>query len=135
MCLYPNIIENRRYLPNAKNGGNPPTPKDQRLNEKSVGYCVKYVSKADPVHKEFNGKIFASKGLGKSFLNRGDKNINKFDGENTKEYYRTPSGIKIALPMYYRNKIWTEEEREQLWLQKLNAGDRYVRGDKIKKIS
>ena len=33
--------------------------------------------------------------------------------------------------MYYRNKIWTEEEREQLWLQKLDAGDRYVRGEKI----
>lgn len=101
------------------------------VNEESVGYCVKYVSKADPVHKEFNGRIFASKGLGKSFMDRGDKSINKFDGENTKEYYRTPSGIKIALPMYYRNKIWTEEEREQLWLQKLDAGDRYVRGEKI----
>ena len=35
------------------------------------------------------------------------------------------------MPTYYRNKLWTDEEREQLWLQKLNKQIRYVRGEKI----
>lgn len=35
------------------------------------------------------------------------------------------------MPTYFRNKLWTDEEREQLWLQKLNKQIRYVRGEKI----
>ena len=35
------------------------------------------------------------------------------------------------MPTYFRNKLWTDEEREQLWLQKLNKQTRYVRGEKI----
>lgn len=101
------------------------------VNDVSVGYCVKYVSKVDPAHPGFISKVFASKGLGKGWLNRYDARLNKFQGENTREYYKTPSGQKLAMPTYYRNKLWTDEEREQLWLQKLNKQIRYVRGEKI----
>ena len=31
MCLYPKLIKNKRYLPNKKNGGVPPTCPDERL--------------------------------------------------------------------------------------------------------
>jgi hypothetical protein len=41
------------------------------------------------------------------------------------------NGAKINLPIYYRNKIYTEEERELLWIQKLNKGEVYVMGEKI----
>ena len=101
------------------------------VNDVSVGYCVKYVSKVDPAHPGFISKIFASKGLGKGWLNRYEARLNKFQGENTREYYKTPSGQKLAIPTYFRNKLWTDEEREQLWLQKLNKQTRYVRGEKI----
>ena len=96
-----------------------------------MGYCVKYVSKVDTAHPRFTSKVFASKGLGKGWLNRYDARLNKFQGENTREYYKTPSGQKLAMPTYFRNKLWTDEEREQLWLQKLNKQTRYVRGEKI----
>ena len=36
-----------------------------------------------------------------------------------------------ALPIYYRNKIYSDEEREQLWLNKLDKQERYVMGIKI----
>lgn len=101
------------------------------VNDKSVGYCVKYVSKVDAAHPGFTSKVFASKGLGKSWLNRYDARLNKFQGENTREYYKAPSGQKLAIPTYFRNKLWTDKEREQLWLQKLNKQTRYVRGEKI----
>ena len=33
--------------------------------------------------------------------------------------------------MYYRNKIYTEEEREKLWIEKLDQKIRWVNGIKI----
>src|SRR5690606_37158981 len=38
---------------------------------------------------------------------------------------------KIALPIYYRNKIYSEEEREKLWLHKLDEEKRYVLNQEI----
>ena len=45
--------------------------------------------------------------------------------------YRLPNGAKSALPIYYRNKIYTDEEKEKLWLNKLDKQERYVNGTKI----
>jgi len=57
--------------------------------------------------------------------------MNKFSGKETKEYYRTRDGIKLALPIYYRNKIYKEEEKEILWLNKLDKEERYVLGERV----
>ena len=35
------------------------------------------------------------------------------------------------LPIYWRNKIYTEKEREQLWLQKLDKQERWVCGERV----
>ena len=37
----------------------------------------------------------------------------------------------MGLPIYYRNKIYTEEEREKLWLNRLDKNERWVLGQKI----
>ena len=47
------------------------------------------------------------------------------------ETYILPSGTRTALPIYYRNKIYTDEEREKLWINKLDKQERYVNGTKI----
>jgi len=57
---------------------------------------------------------------------------NKFNENGTDETYRTGTGHKIALPTYYRNNIYTEEEKEKLWLQKLDKEERWVTGIRIK---
>ena len=41
------------------------------------------------------------------------------------------NGGKLNLPIYYRNKIFTEEEREKLFLDKIEKGIVYVLGTKI----
>ena len=41
------------------------------------------------------------------------------------------SPLKIGIPTYWRNKLWTEEEKDKLWIQKLDKNVRYVRGMKI----
>ena len=101
------------------------------VNHKSVGYVVKYVSKVDPTHKEYISKVFASKGIGKGYIKRYEAQKHKFKETETNEIYRAPNGVKMGLPIYYRNKLWTEYEREQLWLQKLDKQERYVLGQKI----
>ena len=87
--------------------------------------------KKDEKHPTFIGKVLCSAGIGSQYIKRVDAKNNKYKGEDTKETYRCRNGAKINLPIYYRNKIYTEEERELLWIQKLNKGEVYVMGEKI----
>jgi hypothetical protein len=104
----------------------------QYVNEASCNYITKYVTKRDEKHPKFNGKILTSAGIGKGYMARWDSSRNKYKPNQTKEYYLTRSGIKLALPIYYRNHIYSEEEREKLWIEKLDKGSRWVDGVEIK---
>ena len=42
MCLYPRLIQNRKYLPNKRNEGNPPKVTDERVMLVPVG-CGKCI--------------------------------------------------------------------------------------------
>lgn len=101
------------------------------VSAKTINYIVKYVNKVDKMHKEYNSKIFTSKGIGKEYMNRKDSERNGYKEEKTKETYTTREGIELALPTYYRNKIYSEEEREKLWLEKLDKEERYVGGIRV----
>lgn len=101
------------------------------VNERTINYIVKYVNKTDEKHTEYTSKILTSAGIGSKYIERPDAKQNKYNGEKTNETYKTRQGIKLNMPIYYRNKIYTEEEREKLWLQKLNKEERWVCGEKI----
>lgn len=101
------------------------------VNEKTINYITKYINKTDQLHKEYNSITLTSAGIGNNYINRHDSTLNKYQKEKTKETYTTRQGIKINLPIYYRNKIYTEEEREKLWLEKLDKQIRWINGKKI----
>lgn len=101
------------------------------VNERTVNYIIKYVSKQDFDHKEYQSKILTSKGIGRNYMKNPDHKRNKYQGKDTIEYYRTRTGHKIAMPTYWRNKIYSEKERELLWLNMLDKQIRYVRGEKV----
>jgi hypothetical protein len=101
------------------------------VNEKTINYIIKYISKMDKDHPNYVPKILCSKGIGSNYINTYNASRNKYNGEDTKEYYVTRTGHKLALPIYYRNKIYSEDEREQLWLQKLDKEERWVMGERI----
>nr|WAE43517.1 MAG: replication initiator protein [Microviridae sp.] len=107
------------------------TKYENYVNEETIGYITKYVSKMDYDHKEYNAIILTSAGIGRNYINRQDAKRNKYNEKNTKEYYTTETGHKVSLPIYYRNKIYTEEEREQLWRNKMDEETRYVLGAKV----
>lgn len=101
------------------------------VNARTINYIVKYVSKMDEKHLNYKPVILTSSGIGAGYINKGRCLENKWNGNDTNEYYRTSSGHKIALPIYYRNKLYNEHEREQLWIWKLDEEVRYVLGQKI----
>ena len=101
------------------------------VSAKTINYIVKYVNKVDQQHKTYNSKIFTSQGIGKEYVNRKDSKRNKYKKEKTIETYKTREGVELALPVYYRNKIYNEDERERLWLEKLDKEERYVCGVKV----
>lgn len=101
------------------------------VNEKTINYIIKYITKTDLKHGEYKAKILTTAGIGREYKNSENAIKNKYKELTTKEIYTCRNGSKIALPIYYRNKIYTEEEREKLWLEKLDNKMRYINGQKI----
>lgn len=98
-------------------------------NDQSIGYIVKYVHKADHDHPDFIGKIFASKGLGRQWLEGYDAKKRHYEPDGkTKEFYRLSNGRKVSLAGYYRNHLYNSEEKEKLWKEKLEKKYRFVDG-------
>lgn len=101
------------------------------VSARTVNYMTKYVTKRDYEHKHYKPIILTSPGIGRDYTKSMDFIKNKFKGEQTNEAYKTSTGHKMPLPIYWRNKIYNEEEREILWIQKLNQQMRYVLGQEI----
>lgn len=101
------------------------------VNDRTINYCVKYSTKVDEKHKEYKAKILTSAGIGGSYKERAEARDNVYKKDSTKETYTTGTGAKIGLPTYWRNAIYSEEEREKLWLEKLDKQERWVDGIKI----
>lgn len=101
------------------------------VNDSTVGYITKYLNKVDIQHRGYKSKILTSAGIGANYVKRVQSMMNEYKGADTDESYRSRSGKKGALPIYYRNKLYTEEQREKLWLVKLDKQQRFVLGEKI----
>lgn len=101
------------------------------VNEKTINYITKYMLKQNPYDIHFKGKVLCSKGIGAGYKDSiNAKLINKYNGKDTKEYYLLRNGQKTALPAYYKQKLWTDEEREQLRLYKDEKNETYIMGEK-----
>lgn len=84
----------------------------------SVGYCLKYMQKPKKIPQHRNDDRLPefqrfSKGLGKSYLTEAIRKWHTADLEN-RMYCNTEDGKKIAMPRYFKNKIYTEEERSHV---------------------
>lgn len=86
------------------------------VNEASVGYTLKYMSKLKQIPLHANDdrlKEFAlmSKGLGDNYLTEAMKEWHKAD-LTERMYLNLKDGKKIAMPRYYKDKIYDENERD-----------------------
>lgn len=101
------------------------------VSARTVNYITKYIHKRDDDHKYYKTKVLTSAGIGGGYINKWDSKNNKYQKGKTKEVYTTETGHKISLPIYWRNKIYNDEEKEKLWIEKLDKNIRYVNGEKI----
>ena len=97
-------------------------------NLQTINYIVKYVTKIDKDHKDFNSKVFCSPGIGKNWLQTPTAKTYKYRPTESKEYYTLPNGRKVTLPLYYKNHLYSETERIKIWTDKLDKGETYVNG-------
>ena len=84
--------------------------------------------------KEYYGllEFYREKGIGKEYINKNSLKRHRNQDRFTEETYRTASGIKMALPAYYRQKIWTIQEREALRIIKEKKQTKYYNKTPIK---
>lgn len=94
------------------------------VNEKTINYIVKYITKVDVKHPSYRQVILCSNGIGNNWK------ASKY--EISKDRYKLENGKEIGLPIYYRNKMYNETEREELWIKKIDEGIRYINGSKVK---
>lgn len=94
-------------------------------SEKCINYISKYMTKRDDINPEFIGKVLASPGLGAGYTKRA-KQYHTYHGEHTHEEYINYNGTKETLPRYYKEKLWTEEQRQELWIIKENKGVKWI---------
>lgn len=107
------------------------TWKDNYCNERTIGYIVKYIYKTDRKHPAYKPRVLASNGIGAGYIKSQTAQINRFKGQETKDYYITRQGYKKGLPKYYREKLYTDQQKEQLWINKIDSKTKWVNGMKI----
>lgn len=108
------------------------TDPGEYCNEKTINYITKYMMKVDTVHKNYRPIILCSPGIGRAYVNSKEaKERHKWRGpEKTDTTMRYRDGGKCQLPQYYRRKLFTDEQREEMLLNKLNKQITYLAGEK-----
>lgn len=102
-------------------------------NSRSVNYMTKYMLKVDIKHPLFKQIVLASPGIGAGYMDRLDYLWQKQNYKNIDvATYTFRNGTKMAMPKYYKNKIFTEKEREKMWINNLNRGLIWIYGEKVK---
>ena len=102
------------------------------VNERSISYITKYMTKVDTKHPLYTQIVLASKGIGAEYVNR-QKN-----GWQKKNYrsicvpkYKFRNGTEIAMPKYYKDKLFSDKEREIMWINNLERGKEYIGGEEV----
>ena len=105
----------------------------QYCNSRSVNYMTKYMLKVDIKHKEFKQIVLASPGIGSGYFDRLDWQWQKQNYEKIEvPTYTFRNGTKMAMPKYYKDKLFTEQERNKMWIRNLNRGILWIYGEKVK---
>lgn len=89
-----------------------------KVSGASVGYTLKYISKPSKIPQHANDdrkKEFSliSKGIGSNYLNGRLIQWHKSDLEN-RYYVNLNDGKKAAMPRYYKDKLYSQEEKERI---------------------
>ena len=96
------------------------------VNQTTIAYVTKYMLKICEKWPDFRGKVMCSAGIGSRYEMSYNAKRNRYRGKETIETYKMEDGRELPLPKYYHDKIYTEDERENLWIIKQERGYRYI---------
>lgn len=94
-------------------------------SEKAISYATKYCFKDvsspdyDADSQPFSGSVWCSKGIGRTYIDNGEHWIHfqpTPDGSLPYQWYLYVDGFKYTLPKYYRDRIFSEDERKYMRL-------------------
>lgn len=109
-----NIVQITKEIQKIWNNG---FIKLDKCNENRIGYCTKYMS-CETIIPEYLPKPFRliSKGIGKVYLTKSERIL--WHKKDLNNYY--PDGnFKCKLPRYYKDKIFSEDEK--VMIRQLNS--------------
>jgi hypothetical protein len=134
MCLYPRLIRNRKYVPNKKNGGIVPEVKDKRVLSVPVG-CGKCLECKKQKSREWQVRlqedIRANRNAKFVTFTFSEHELEKLESKIKLEGYDRDNEVcRIAVRRFTERwrKKYSDEEKELLWLEKLDKEIRYVDG-------
>ena len=64
------------------------------VNERTINYITKYVTKPDPIHLEYRPVVFTSNGMGAKYIGTINNRLNTYKGKETNEMYTCRNGVK-----------------------------------------
>ena len=73
------------------------------------------MTKKDEDNPDYTSIILCSKGLGANYAKENQLK-HRWNGEKTIITYKTHSGQDLPLPRYYKTTIYTDDQRQLLWL-------------------
>jgi len=87
------------------------------VTDASVNYSLKYITKGKtvPAHKRDDRQRefqLMSKGLGQNYLS--EQMIKYHHADISRAYVTTLDGIKVAMPRYYRDKIFNDNQKAKI---------------------
>lgn len=98
-------------------------------NEQTINYVLKYVTKIDEEHLGYKPIIRASSNLGKNYLKTWNAQQNRYKTEGeTNTTYKNPSGNRTGLNTTFKRTLYTDAQREDIWMKNLDKGVRYING-------
>lgn len=81
------------------------------VTEGSIAYVLKYIIKdKEVVDEKEQAFLLMSKGLGKGYIENDQ--VKKFMKKNLPTYITDEKGFKYPIPRYYREKLFTEDEKK-----------------------
>ena len=88
------------------------------------------MTKKDEDNPDYISIVLCSKGLGANYAKENQLK-HKWNKEKTIITYKAHNGQDLPLPRYYKTTIYTDNQRQLLWLYAENKGVKWVKGFEV----
>lgn len=83
-----------------------------KVEQGSIRYCTSYIMEKWKYKKRIQNPPFSimSKGIGKNYIDM----MKDYHNQGLEDSYMLPGGVKLPIPRYFKDKIFSDEDREYL---------------------